>query len=412
MPCVPDALSDLFLRTWEPLLDIGVDPGSGAVDRFAWTGEDARARTWFCTEAARHGLEVSTDRNGNLWAWWGPPAPGAVVTGSHLDSVPGGGAYDGPLGVVSALCAVALLRERGVVPARSIAVTVFADEEGARFGVACAGSRMMTGSLDPARARDLVDRDGTTLAVAVAGAGLDPAELGRDDAALQHIGAFVELHVEQGRALADLGAPVAVASGVWPHGRWRLTFRGSPDHAGTTQLPDRRDPVLPFATAALAAREAAELHAARATFGRVEVHPGATNGIAARVDAWLDARAADDGTLDAVVGEVGSAARRAAALHGVEVSVQEESRSPAVAFDDRLSRRVGDAVRRVTGSAPVLPTGAGHDAGVLSAHVPAAMLFVRNPTGTSHSPAETAELADCLTGVRVLAEVLEELSCG
>jgi N-carbamoyl-L-amino-acid hydrolase len=327
-----------------------------------------------------------------------------VVTGSHLDSVPDGGAYDGPLGVLSGFLAVDELRERGVRPARPIAVTCFADEEGARFGVACVGSRLLTGALDPGAARGLRDSEGVTLDEAMRRAGADPAALGQDEQALRRIGAFVELHVEQGRALS---APVGVATGIWPHGRWRLRLRGEANHAGTTWLADRRDPMLPYAAAVLAAREAAQRAGALATFGKVAVVPGGTNAIASAVDGWLDARAPDEATLATVVAEVTAAARSSAAAHGVDVEVSGESYTPAVAFDGALSDRVAAAA----GGLPPLPTGAGHDAGILSARVPTAMLFVRNPTGVSHSPAETAEAADCVSGIRALGAVLEELAC-
>jgi len=389
-----------FAQLWDELAPIGRRP-DGGYDRFAWTAVDAELRSWFRRTAEGIGLAVEPDRNGNLWAWWGTPGPGAVVTGSHLDSVPAGGAYDGPLGVVSALLAVADLRCRGVRPARPLAVVVFADEEGARFGVACAGSRLSTGSLDPDTARQLTDAAGTSLAGAVAAAGVDPAGLGRDEETLGRVGCFVELHVEQGRALQQ---PVGVATAIWPHGRWRCTFTGRADHAGTTRLVDRSDPVLPFAATALAARDAAARLGALATYGRVQVVPGGTNVVAASVTAFLDARAPDEATLTALVDDVRTAAAHHATGHGVRVELVEESRSPAVRFDAGLRDRLATLL-----DAPLLPTGAGHDAGVLAAHVPTAMLFVRNPTGTSHSPAETADRADCLAGVAALTAVLQEL---
>ena len=169
---------------------------------------------------------------------------GAVVTGSHLDSVPDGGAFDGPLGVVTAFAAIDLLRERGKAPVRPLAVAAFCEEEGARFGVACLGSRLLAGAIEPARARALTDSGGTTFAEAMTAAGHDPGALGPDQALVAGIGAYVELHIEQGRALADLDAAIGVAERIWPHGRWRLTFTGRADHAGTTRLSDRRDPML------------------------------------------------------------------------------------------------------------------------------------------------------------------------
>jgi N-carbamoyl-L-amino-acid hydrolase len=401
-------LGSRFGRLWQELAPIGRDPSTGGYRRCAWTAADAELRAWFEQRAAERGMTCVADRNGNLWAWEGEPADGAVVTGSHLDSVPDGGAFDGPLGVVSAFLAVDELRAQGVVPARPLAVVAFADEEGARFGVACAGSRLLTGALEPERARGLRDPDGVSLAEAMSAAGADPLALGRDDEALRRIGAYVELHVEQGRGLVHAGAPVGIATSIWPHGRWRSRFEGAADHAGTTRLEDRRDPVLPFATTVLAARDLAARSGALATFGRVQVRPNGTNAVAAGVDAWLDARAPAEATLTALVDGITAAARAAAAEQGTTVEVSRESWSPEVLFDAGLRARL----HALLGDVPDLPTGAGHDAGVLAAHVPTAMLFVRNPTGVSHSPAEHAEPDDCVAGIRALATVLADLVSG
>jgi beta-ureidopropionase / N-carbamoyl-L-amino-acid hydrolase len=421
-----------FEEMWADLLPIG-RAASGGYRRFSWTAADRECRAWFTQEARARGLELERDRNGNLFAWWdvdagtGAGAAGmvagavgiaadamagdvhgearrdAVLTGSHLDSVPDGGAYDGPLGVVSALAAIDLLRERGVVrPRRPLGVAVFAEEEGARFGVACLGSRLATGAIDPARARDLRDADGVTWGEAMAEEGYDPEAIGVDPRLLT-LGGFVELHVEQGRAL---DVPVGVASAIWPHGRWRFDFTGAGDHAGTTRLADRRDPMLPFARTVLAAREAAARHDAVATMGKVLVSPNGVNAIPSSVAAWLDARAPSEEAVRRVVDEVRSAAEEAAGRDRVAVSLSEESYTEVVDFHAGLRDRLVETL----GGPPVLPTGAGHDAGILSAHVPAAMLFVRNPTGVSHSPAEHAEAADCEAGVHALALVLEDLA--
>jgi N-carbamoyl-L-amino-acid hydrolase len=406
------SLESAFREMWDALAPIGREPSTGGYRRFAYTEADLACRAWFAEAARTAGLDVETDRNGNQWAWWGAPGPDAVVTGSHLDSVPDGGAYDGPLGVVSALLAVRTLAERGVRPERPVAVVNFADEEGARFGVACAGSRLLTGSLDPDRARALTDAGGVTLAEAMRAAGHDPGALGRDDDRLASIGVYVELHVEQGRHLADVPAAVGVATAIWPHGRWRCSFHGEANHAGTTRLRDRRDPMLPFAHTVIAARAAAERADAVATVGRVRVEPNGTNAVPSAVHAWLDARAPDDAALERVVGDVGAAAERAAAGHGVTVEMARESASPVVEFGADLRDRLVKVLAPGHGTVPTLPTGAGHDAGVLSAHVPAAMLFVRSPDGVSHSPAEHAAEDDCLTGIRALTAVLADLVGG
>ncbi|MFD0890299.1 allantoate amidohydrolase, partial [Streptosporangium algeriense] len=243
--------------------------------------------------------------------------------------------------------------------------------------------------------------DGVRLADAMERAGRDPEAIGRDDERLSRIGAFVELHVEQGRYLADTPYPVGVASAIWPHGRWRFDFPGEANHAGTTRLDDRRDPMLAYAAAVLSARELARETGALATFGKVRVEPNGTNAIASLVTAWLDSRAADSATLDTLVKAITEAAEGAS--EGVEVT--RESYTPVVDFDVPLR----DRLARVLGGVPVLPTGAGHDAGILASAVPTAMLFVRNPTGVSHSPHEHAEETDCLAGVTALADVLQDL---
>jgi beta-ureidopropionase / N-carbamoyl-L-amino-acid hydrolase len=409
-----------FRELWDEIAPIGRDASSGGYLRYAWSPPELALREWFHAQAALRQLPVEEDGNGNLFAWYAPEvrggrqpaqpghphsagAPGAqplggVLTGSHLDSVPHGGAYDGALGVVSAFLALDAVRETGVALRRPIAIAAFAEEEGARFGVACLGSRLLTGAVPPAAAADLRDRDGTTLADVLGGApaGARPDLLGR-------FGAFVELHVEQGRALTR---PVGLATAIWPHGRWRVDVVGEGNHAGTTPMSERHDPMLTYAFAVLTANKEARLRGAHATVGRVSVEPNATNTVPARVSGWLDARAADAPTLAGLLEAFGNKVLERAGRDGTTVRITEESSTGEVAFDPGLTSRLA----AVLGDAPLLPTGAGHDAGVLCAHLPTAMLFVRNPTGVSHAPGEHATDADCAAGVDALACVLTELA--
>ncbi|MFJ8083759.1 allantoate amidohydrolase [Streptomyces sp. NPDC096205] len=401
-----------FHSMWAELLPVGRSSASGGYRRFAWTGADTDCRAWFQEQAQARGLTYEVDRNGNQWAWLGDPAQGdAVVTGSHLDSVPDGGAFDGPLGVVSSFAALDELRARGVALARPLAIVNFGDEEGARFGLACVGSRLTSGALTVEQAHRLTDADGITLPQAMEAAGYDPDAIGPDPERLDRIGAFVELHVEQGRALDLSGDAVGIASAIWPHGRWRFDFRGEANHAGTTRLVDRRDPMLSYADTVLAARREAELAGAVATFGKIAVEPNGVNAIPSLVRGWLDSRAADQDTLDTVVGGIEKAAREYADRHGVDLDIVRESFTPVVEFDHALRDELGRILGKDSDlTVPVLGTGAGHDAGILSGRIPTAMLFVRNPTGVSHSPAEHAAEDDCLAGVTALADVLEGLA--
>lgn len=406
-----------FDTLWAELEPIGRFAATGGYRRFAYGTAELECREWFTAAAHQRGLDVEVDRNGNLWAWWIPEGAAAreqaLVIGSHLDSVPDGGAFDGPLGVVTSLAAIDAARASGVTPSRPIAVVVFADEEGARFGMPCAGSRLMTGQLHPDKARALVGRDGATMAEAMSAAGVDPRHLGPDEDRLARIGAFVELHVEQGRGLINSGASIGVATAIWPHGRYRFTFRGSADHAGTTRMEDRHDPMIPFAHAAISADAAARRSDSRATFGRLEVEPNGTNAIPSTVRAWLDARAMDEATLAELVERVSVTAREWASANGTEVDVDVESSTDVLEFDSALRSRVARVIADEQGSAnvPMLPTGAGHDAGILaSAGVETAMIFVRNPTGISHSPHEHAERDDCHAGVLALTSVIKDMA--
>ena len=388
---------------------VGTDAHRGGYSRPVFSNAETELRSWFIEQAGRRGLDVTTDNNGIIWAWW-DTATGArrdaVVTGSHLDSVPGGGEYDGPLGVASALVAVDILKNRGTRPRRPLAIAVFPEEEGSRFGVACLGSRLLTGALDPDKARNLKDLDGNTYAEVAAANGQEPRFIGADYKTLRQLGMFVELHVEQGRGLVDLGQPVAIGSSILGHGRWKLSVHGQGNHAGTTLMKDRKDPMIAAAKIMVAIRDtAAKYRDARATVGRLQPVPGGTNVIASRVDMWIDVRHPRDGVTAALVESIHLNAQVMAAEENCTVTFGVESLSPTVHFDTGLR----DQLQTLLPNAPVLDTGAGHDAGVLAGHIPTAMLFVRNPTGISHSPEELVEDDDAEAGALALADALAGL---
>jgi beta-ureidopropionase / N-carbamoyl-L-amino-acid hydrolase len=418
---VPPTPAD-FERMWSDLAPVGRSASSGGYFRQPFTPAERELSDWFREQAAARSLRLESDATGNLVAWWDPDAAvvreqtapdsrlqrplnhglsrAGVLTGSHLDSVLDGGAYDGPLGVVSALAAIDELRDRGFVPGRPLGVSVFVEEEGSRFGLACLGSRLATGATPWDQARVLRDRDGVAFE--------DVAE-GGGPGLLDGVGVFVELHVEQGRDLVDRSAAIGVASEIWPHGRYRFDFRGEANHAGTTRMEDRVDPMLTYAMTALAANKQARVAEQRATFGRVEVTPNGTNAVPSQVLAWLDARCSSDAALAELVDTITRQATERAERDRTSLTVTPESVSGAVTFDLDLARRI--AADHKDGDWPVIPTAAGHDAGILSAAgIPTAMVFVRNPTGVSHSPAETAAMPDCLAGVRALADTLERLA--
>ncbi|MEP6666385.1 MAG: allantoate amidohydrolase [Nocardioidaceae bacterium] len=397
-----------FEQMWSDLAPIGRDAGTGGYVRSPFASAERECVAWYVEEANRRGLDLEFDGQGNVVAWWRPAdvQPGrAVLIGSHLDSVDFGGAFDGPLGVVSSFAAIDAMREAGFVPVRPIGVAMFVEEEGSRFGVACLGSRLATGQIEPDEAKELKDHAGVHLLDAMAEAGLEPS-MGRSQL-LDDVELFVELHVEQGRDLVNRDRAVAVASSSWAHGRWRFDFTGEPNHAGATAMDDRHDPMLTYAMTALAANKQARLADLRATFGRVAVEPNITNAIPWHVRAWLDARGAAADQVGRLVETIKRQAAERAERDGTAVIVTAESVTPTVDFDPPLSHQIA----ALLDDAPLIATGAGHDAGILQlAGIPAAMLFVRNPTGVSHSPDEFAETADCLAGVEALTTVLTGLA--
>lgn len=407
------------------LENIGRDAIRGGYSRPGFGTHELTMLEWFVAEATSRGLDVERDQNGITWAWWDVPATSsdgtpdrshAIATGSHLDSVPGGGAFDGPLGVASALASFDQLAERerkGELRRRKpLVIAVFPEEEGSRFGVACLGSRLITGAISPERALSRTDREGSSFADAARASGLNPELMGADPERLAGLDTFLELHVEQGKFLGDnpLGPAVAVASSILGHGRWRFSFSGQGNHAGTTLMTDRHDPMVVAASFVLAVREIVSAQPeARGTVGRLEPVPGGTNVVASRVDVWLDVRHPDDAVTASLVQALYDRAVALATAEGCSVEFVEESMSGTVNFDSALASRISHALAPTVSGAPLLPSGAGHDAGILASHVPTAMIFTRNPSGISHAPEEHVEDADAAIGVAALTDALADL---
>ncbi len=392
---MPAVSRERFLRWFAELADIGRTPTGW--NRVAWTPLEVEAQEWFRGAATGIGLEVRKDGAGSMWA----VTPGAgdgpfVCAGSHLDTQPDGGAYDGALGMVCALEAVAAVLESGEPRSRPLAVIAFVDEEGARFRTACFASRAITGELDVDAVLDAMGD-----APQIHGVTRESLLASRDE--LRRVASFLEVHVEQGKALVDRDLALGVADVLAPRSRYRAVFEGESNHAGTTPMAGRRDALVEAARFVLAVDEAARARpGAVATVGRVEVSPGSTNSIPGRVVCTLDARAPEAATVDELVDD----------LRGrfPDATITRESRNTGARFDAGLRAALHASAEAVGVAAGDLPSYAGHDAGILAAHVPAAMLFVRNPTGASHTPAESASDDDCLAAAQVLAGALAQLA--
>lgn len=386
------------------LEDIGVRPEG--VYRLAWTEEDGATRAWFERQAAVARLRVECDPAGNLWAcphseppWWG--------IGSHLDSVRGGGRFDGPLGVA---CAFEIASCADAMP---IAVVSFADEEGARFNTPTFGSKALAGRLALPSVLSRTDDAGVALVDAMRAAGVDPDGIAAAPTWLEKLSGFVEIHIDQTTELARAGSPVGVVRSLAARTRLEVVLRGRADHAGTTPRDERRDALSAAARLIVSAEDLAVRDDAPVTVttSRILARPNAPTTIAAEVRLWIDGRSAGGfaavdewrAALDEFVAEL-------SARTGVEIEVSVASRSDAREFSVSLRDALARASESVVGhTVPELVSFAGHDAGVVAERVPAAMLFVRNETGVSHSPAEDVDVADAAVAARVVERALTSL---
>jgi beta-ureidopropionase / N-carbamoyl-L-amino-acid hydrolase len=363
-------------------------------NRVAWTPLEVEAQRWFSAAAESVGLEVRRDGAGSVWAVTSDAGDGPwTCAGSHLDTQPDGGAYDGALGVVCALEAAAAILESGVERRRPLAVVSFVDEEGARFRTACFASLAITGRLD-------IDEALAAMGGAEAIHGVTRESLVESREQLARVESYLEVHVEQGKALVGRGLALGVADVLTPRQRWRAVFTGESDHAGTRAMEGRRDALVAAAPFIVAVSEEARARPnAVGTVGRIEIAPGSTNSIPGRVACLLDVRGREAATIDDLV-----AALRA---RFPEADFTRESRNDGAAFDPGLRQALHAGAERRGVTAGDLPSYAGHDAGILAPHLPAAMLFVRNPTGASHTPAESASDDDCVAAAQVLTDALE-----
>jgi N-carbamoyl-L-amino-acid hydrolase len=384
----------------------GIEPigrGPRGTSRLAWTPEDAAAARWFAAQAGEAGLAVERDPAGNLWAVPASPPPWWAV-GSHLDSVRDGGRLDGALGVAAGFEIAA----RAGVP---LAVISFADEEGARFNTPTFGSRALTGALNVDDALARTDDTGTTMHDAMARAGVDPGGLATAPRHLARLRGFIELHIDQSLDVLHTGRPIGIVSRLASRLRLRVDLHGRADHAGATRPPERRDALGAAARLVVHALDRAggsgELVA---TASRILVSPNALTTIPSEVSVWLDARSLEAPLIAAWQEDLRAEATRLAESTGVATEIAVASQSPGVGFDADLRRRLAAAGAALGHPPQEIACFAGHDAGVLAAHLPAAMVMTRNPTGISHSPHEDVDLADAAVGAEAILRALEELA--
>ena len=383
----------------------------GAVTRLGLSAEEQAARDLVGSWCAARGAALRRDAAGNLFARFAGERDKdpLVLVGSHIDSVPEGGRFDGALGVICSVEAIESLLDVGTRFQRPVEVVAWADEEGARFGVGLFGSAAAFGRL-PARVAERTDRAGMTIADALRALGEqgDPSLAARDP---REIAAYLEVHIEQGPRLAEANRPLGVVSDIVGIVHGRVTVKGRADHAGATAMTARADALLGAAEIALALETAARAREHTVgTVGEIGVRPGAKNVVPGECVFSIDIRAPDQGRIDAVVEELRAAAKRVSDARGLETSIDLFNAVPPTPMDATMRDLLARAAASVGVEAPVLTSGAGHDAqNPQLAGIPTGMLFIRS-TGGSHTPRESATTVDAALGADALAFAIRRLA--
>src|SRR3954452_13842656 len=399
---------------WErPLADLRelaeLTGGPDGARRLAWSEDWRTAREWLLRKLEETDATVERDLAGNLWATIPGESEKIVVVGSHIDAVPHGAWLDGCLGLLAAL---EILRgHKGETPKVTLKLIDWADEEGARFGRSLLGSSAAAGTLDPEAVRHLKDNQGIPLPDALNQNDVDLDTMG--EAELPDIAAYLELHIEQGPRLEEMGKPAAAVIGCFGVERHAITFTGRASHAGSTPMNLRRDAFLAAGRFGLAARDSAIERGGVATIGTVTAEPGIPTIINRRCEVTLDQRAFTPEQLRDMLADVKSAADRIAEEEGVAVEWKRIWQIDPIPFDERLVALAAQAIGELTGDddPPRLPSGALHDAAEVARRAPTVMVFSSSIDGVSHNPSEDTPEDDLRVALQVYGR-LYDLTAG
>ena len=381
---------------------------NGEIWRAAYTPEDKIAKNILREWIENLGLEYREDAIGNVYGRLPGTEPGTVLTGSHLDTVKNGGKYDGALGVVTGVAALGYLKQSGFVPKHSLEVVGLMEEEGSRFSTGCEGSRAICGTL---KEEDLeeVGCDGVTLREALLSAGYQPEALKsvkRDD-----IRAIVELHIEQGPVLESEQKQIGIVDSIVGIVNYELTIHGSQNHAGTTSMPLRHDPVVAAAEFITESTRQmmAEAPSATLTYGAIQVFPGMQNVIADRVNLRIDMR---DGSEEELLHDeaILKHALESIESKGFKLRLGQNHWLKSAKMDPNVIQVIEQHCEEKHLAYKHMNSGAGHDSMVFGKHFPTAMIFVPSIAGISHNPAEATAVSDIQAGFELLCDVLKELS--
>lgn len=389
------------VRRLQELSAIGRDP-RGGMSRFSFTPAHAQACALVGGWLREAGLDPAIDRAGNLIGVTSGRGP-AISAGSHLDTVPMGGIYDGALGVVGAVECAQALKDAGVGLRRPYAVLAFADEEGHSFGIGCLTSRAVVGELGDDQMRAIHDREGRTLAERAAS-----WDCPLPRRAAPPLAAYLELHIEQGPRLQAERLDAAAVTAIAGISRTSVTFSGQANHAGTTPMAMRHDALWGAATLVLDIRRLAlaSAGAAVATVGKIDVEPGATNVVPGIARVRVEVRSGEEARLDSLRADVEAAAKTAARAFGLTVAIAPWDSLPPQPLDDGIRAFVLAHASRRGLQAVAMPSWAGHDAKILAPHLQVGMIFIPSRDGISHSPDEFSSPEHIAGGVQILMDTV------
>ncbi len=384
--------------------------GLRGVNRLALTEADGAGRRHVVQSMLDLGLGVRIDKIGNVYARQEGREPGLapVMIGSHVDSVPTAGRFDGCLGVLGGLEVLRTMAEAGHRPRRPIVVAFFTDEEGCRFGTDMLGSAVATGRLSLEQATGLLDAEGNRMGEELQRIGFE----GEHPVELDPPYAYLEVHIEQGPVLRAHGVDLGIVTGVQGISWQELTILGRSAHAGTTPMELRRDAGLAAARINLFLHElTARIPGARATMGAIRPEPGLVNIVPGRVVCTVDLRNPDEALLAQAEAELAAFLVQVETLDGVQIEARQTARTPPVAFDPAIQARIEAAAKGLQLSTERIISGAGHDAQELARLCPTGMIFVPGEhEGISHNPRELSTMTQCGDGVQVLLRVVTELA--
>lgn len=394
------------------IAEIGQTKDGGSY-RAGYSKEERQAKETIKQWMQLAGLYVYEDAAGNVFGRLNGtnPALSSVLCGSHADTVPHGGHFDGILGVISALEVAQSWHETSFIPLRSLEVAVFADEEGTRFHASLTGSSIMMGDLTNTSLQQYRDDQNLTFAQVLAADALSADNIHKAKRSPNEIFAFIELHIEQAKLLEQQNLPVGIVSGIAGPAWLELIWRGEAGHAGATPMPQRKD-ALAGAAEWLYTVEQLPVKFSKtsvATIGKFEVLPGGSNIIPGEVRLIADVRDIDLKSRDDLLDTMIKTAERIAAKRGLAVTIEEKMKIDPTLMSAQITAKIESSIKELGLLPYFLPSGAGHDAMVIGRHVPAGMIFVRCQNGTSHSPQEWVDLNDIVIGCQVLDNTLKQL---